>query len=132
MLRLAIVLPIYLVVMFLTPQQPAFETFAALIRATVTTVDQHLLDYGAAIALAGLLIWATERWTTSLSIAGAFFRVLRMGLLGVICAAAWQIFCLLSGTEMSIIVLLVPAALFTAEFVYELIEAMLQRTERSA
>jgi hypothetical protein len=126
-LRLAIVLPIYFAVMFLAPRLAAFEVFAELIRATETTVNQHLIDYGAALALAGMLVWVTERWTYSPGAAGALFRVLRMGLLGVVAAAAWQIFCLLTNTEMSIVVFLIPVGLLAAELVYELVGAVFQR-----
>lgn len=130
MLRLAIVLPIYVTVMFFAPRLAAYDALADMLDAVTTTVGQALLDYSAALALAALLVWSTERWSLSPGV-GAFVRVLRMGLLGVIVAAAWQIFCLISGTELSIIVMLIPAALLLAELAYELVEAMLGRV-RSA
>lgn len=126
MLRLAIVLPIYLAVMYYAPNVRAFEAFASLIQMTPASYNQHLIDYGAALALAALLVWTIQPWTAMPGL-GPLLRILRMGLLGVIAASAWQIFCLVSGTEMSAVVFVIPLALALAEFTYELIAAILQR-----
>lgn len=115
--------------MFFAPRLTLYDELAQLLQQNPMAAGQAFMDYGAALALAALLVWSTDRWTTSPA-GGSFFRVLRMGLLGVVFAAGWQLFCLLTGTELSIVILFIPAALFVAELAYELLEAMLQR-ERS-
>ncbi len=124
MLRVMIVLPIYLAAMYFAPSLPGYAQFEALVRATETTTTRHIIDYAVALAMALLLAWMIDRQTLSPRY-GAFFRVIRMGLLGVVVAALYQLFCLLTATGMSIMILLAPPIFMIAEAAYETVEAAL-------
>ncbi len=125
MLRLAIVLPIYFAGALMAPHLTGLAELSA-IGAPSDALGLRLLDLGAAIALALLLIWTTGRWGVSPGVV-AFLRALRVGLLGAIVAAGWQIFCIVTGRETNPAILLLPATLLIAELVFELVDAALRR-----
>ena len=130
MLRVLIVLPIYLAAAFFVPEMQAYDRFAALVESTETRWIVHVMDYAVAGIAAALVAWRIERLCYGEQF-GAFFRVLRIGLIGVVVAAGYQLFCLFTGQPMSIVMILVPFVFMVAEVVYELAEAALDRTWRA-
>lgn len=130
MLRVLIVLPIYLAAVFFIPETEAYQRFAEWVEATETRWLVHVMDYAIAGVAAALVAWRIERLCHGEQY-GAFFRVLRVGLIGVVVAAGYQLFCLFTGQPMSIVMLLVPFVFIVAETVYELGEAALDRTWRA-
>lgn len=129
MLRVLIVLPLYLAGMYFVPQLEAYQRFADFVLATETRWIVHVIDYAVALIAAALIAWRIERLCYGERY-GAVFRVVRASLIGVVVAAGYQLFCLFTGQQMSIVVLLAPLVFLVAEAVYELVETALDHSWR--
>jgi hypothetical protein len=122
-LRVFIIIPLYLAVMFLVPRTAIFETFAAAIRSSGPSIIWHVYGYVCALIVSTACAWIIEyKWLPRVYRYDGLLRVLRMGFLGVVVASLYQLFAFFFMTELSIVILLVPVAFVLGEAAYETVE----------
>jgi hypothetical protein len=122
-LRIFIIIPIYVAVMFLVPRTALFERIATAIRSTESSIVWHLYGYVCALVLSTALAWIIEyKWLPRASRYDALLRVMRTGLVGVIVASLFQLCAFFFVGGLGVDILLIPVAFIVGETAYEIVE----------
>lgn len=127
MLRVIVVLPLYLAAMYFIPTLGLYRQFANWIESGESSLQLHLAGYASALIVAVVVAFMIEPRTQSYRY-GALFRVLRLGLVGVVVTSAYQLYCFLTSQPLSVLTLFTPAIFMVAEIIYELVEHVLDRS----
>ncbi len=131
MLRILIVLPIYLVFVFVLTKTEIYHRFHQAV-VSVGFHDWHLLAYGGALAIglvgAVLIEFAIRPEDFGF---GSALRVARMGFIGLLMLGAYQLCSYYALQELSVFVFTVPVMFVCAEIIYELSEYARYRLSRA-
>jgi hypothetical protein len=130
MLRALIVLPLYLAAMYFVPQTEAYERFQAVVFASEPYLMWHIAGYSCALVIA--IVWALiiefgkPPHTYALAV---LTQVLKLGLVGVMFASAYQLFQFFTSGDLSVFVLIVPPMFMAAELIYLFIEFLISSVQ---
>src|SRR5262245_7795252 len=126
MLRILVVLPIYLALIYFLPRTEFYSTLEAWVRESGERHMQlHIMGYGVGLVVSTVIALFLE--ARGLTEDYAVFRVLRMALAGVVVTCAYQLFLFFTQSPLSVAILFTPFLFIVAEIVYELVEHMRDR-----
>lgn len=128
--RIIIVLPIYLACMFLAPSLPGYAAFHAAVVENGIRV-WHLWAYGAGLGVGLLGAVIIEFWVKPYRFGGdSLWRILRMGLIGVVVTCAYQLVAFYTTRELSVLILIMPLVFMIAETAFEICDYVLHVLRR--
>ncbi|MET0547593.1 MAG: hypothetical protein ABWZ40_14940 [Caulobacterales bacterium] len=128
MIRILVIAPLYLAMMFLIPLLPGYKAFELNLLQEVLRLRWHMALYGL-LLLTAVVFGALIQFRVlpySYRFAG-IMGIVKMGFVGAIIACLYQGYAFYNGGGVSLLVMLTPFLFMIAEAIYELVVFLIVR-----